>query len=145
MARPGDEEWCLVCGRQQFEDCQAGPPADLADRLIAENRFAVAYECVEDLVSRGEETAWGCRVLAWMSFTFRDFRAVETWSHESIRLDGASPEPHLLLAYVLDGSGRWPEAVEEYDIALRREGLSVPRRQLVAELRAGCLARIPEF
>ena len=145
MARPGEEASCLVCGNTQFGEVEEGPPADLADRLIYESRFDVAYACLEDLVSRGEETAWGCRALAWMAYAFQDFRAVETWSHESIRLDGESPEPHILLGFVLDKASRWSEAVEEFDIALRNGELAEGRRKMLYGLRAAIHSKIPEF
>jgi hypothetical protein len=145
MARPEAEAVCLVCGNAQFGELQEAPPAELADRLIYESRFDVAYACLEDLVSRGEETAWGCRALAWMSYAFQDLRAVETWSHESIRLEEESPEPHILLAFVLDKASRWAEAVEEFDIALRNSELEEGRRKMLYGLRARSHSKIPEF
>lgn len=145
MARPSQEIRCGVCGNTQYGEMVEGPPADLAERLIAEDRFAVAYACLEEQVSRGEESAWGCRALAWMAFGLGDLRAVEAWSHESIRLDSSSPEPHILLGCVLENSARWVEAVEEFDIALRREQLGAERRELVEELKLRSSSRIPEF
>jgi hypothetical protein len=136
---------CSVCGNAQSGAAQEGPPADLADRLIWEGRFEVAYDCLEDQVSRGEETARACQALAWMSYAFKDFRAVETWSHESIRLDQGSPEPHILLGFVLGNASRWAEAVEEFDIALRSPELDAERRTLLSGLRARNLSKIPEF
>ena len=145
MARPAAEGCCLVCGNAQFGEVEEALPAELADRLILENRFDVAYACLEDQVSRGEETAWGCRALAWMSYAFQDFRAVETWSHESIRLDGSSPEPHILLGFVLEKGTRWEEAVEEFDIALRNSELEEGRRKMLYGLRTRSFSKIPEF
>jgi hypothetical protein len=117
----------------------------LADRLICEGRFELAYSCLEDQVSRGEETARACQALAWMAYAFKDFRAVETWSHESVRLDERSPEPHILLGFVLGNAARWAEAVEEFDIALRKGLLEEARRTRLSGLRDRTFAKIPEF
>jgi tetratricopeptide (TPR) repeat protein len=128
-----------------LRDAGDTPPADLALRMIAENRFDVAYRSLEDLVQRGEESAEVCLRLAWIAWAVGDERAVETWCHESERLDESSAEPHLLLGLAQRKHGRWAEALEEFEAGLRRKGLSEPRRALLEGLRAEMEANIPEW
>ncbi len=117
---------------------------DRSLELIAQQRLAEAYYWLEAEVQAGRESSEFCRRLAWLGLAIQDIRAVETWCHESLRLDGDSGEPHLLLAYVLQREGRWAESIEEWDAALRRT--MAPQRRLLAEqLRAEAARRLPEW
>ncbi len=113
--------------------------------MAAEGRTDVAWKSLEEAIASGRGTALDCLHLAWLAYALRDDRAVETWCHESERLDGASPEPHIAMATVFHWDGRWPEALEEYDAALRRAGLSPERRALLEQQRAACQRQIPEW
>ena len=93
---------------------------DLARRLAGEGRFGEAYLSLEDLVGRGEATAEDCLRLGWLGYAIDDQRALETWCHEAERLWPEWAEPHLALGWAVERSGRLPEALEEYDAALRR-------------------------
>jgi tetratricopeptide (TPR) repeat protein len=145
MPREDAERACGICGCRDFSPGPGAPPADLALRLIADNRLATAYASLEQLVCSDREDAESARRLAWLAYSFQDFRAVETWCHECERLDDASPEPHVLLGVVLMRAGRWSESVEEFDAALKRGGLPAERRSLIEDLKAGAAANIPEW
>lgn len=136
---------CGICGSS--ETLPPGPESgDFALRMAADGRLSVAYASLEQKIAADQATAEDCLHLAWLAFAFKDFRAVEVWSHECERLDPASPEPHLLLATVLDRGERWQEAVDEYDVALRRAAhLHASRRELIETNRASSLSRIPEW
>jgi uncharacterized protein HemY len=135
----------MVCGGEDLRSAGEGPPADLALRLIAENRFDAAYRSLEDLVQRGGESAEVCLRLAWIAWAVGDERAVETWCHESERLDDTSAEPHLLLGLAHRRHGHWVEAQEEFEAALRRAGLSERRKAQIEGLHAEVVAKIPEW
>ena len=136
---------CAVCGCEEHFIVSEDAPADLACRLAGQGGLAECYAALEDLVARGEADAEDCLRLAWLSLAFEDARAVETWSHEAGRLDPAWAEPHLALAWALEKAGRWQEAVEEYEAALRR-GVAGPGREAwAARRRDAALARIPEW
>lgn len=145
MPRPQPEAVCSLCFETGFEAAPWELPEDFALRLIGENRLEVAYAYLEEEVARGRESAAGALRLAWLAFAFNDFRAVETWCHEAARLEEASPEPHILLGFVLQRAGRWEEAVAEYEIAGRRPCLSNERKHLVSDLIFECKTHISEF
>ena len=145
MPRPRDEQFCQLCGSVEFEASFEELPADFELRLIAENRLAVAYEYLEDLVARGVGSAEHCCRLGWLAFAFGDLRAVETWSHEALRLDIDTVEAHLLLGWVLQKSGRWEEAAEEYEAGLRRPAASPSRRVRLETLLEMARNKIPEY
>lgn len=145
MPRPAGEPICLLCGSAQFDSFTERLPADFALRLIGENRLAAAYEYLEGLVARGEESAGHCHRLAWLAYAFADYRAVEIWSHETLRLDDTMLEAHLLLGLVLQRAGRWAEAAEEYSAGLRKPGTSPDRRARVEALLAEARRNISEF
>lgn len=136
---------CGICGCPETLTAAEEIPDDFALRLYSEGRLEAAVRFLEERVARGEATARDCLNLAWISLVLQDYRAVETWCHESERLDEVSPEPHLLLGRVLERSERWQEAVEEYDAALRRAVLEGERLELVSRLREECRQRIPEW
>ena len=145
MPRPVEEEACLLCGSAQFDSVMDAFPADFGLRLIGENRLAAAYEYLEVLVARGEESAELCHRLAWLAYAFTDFRAVEIWSHETLRLDETMLEAHLLLGLVLQRSGRWVEASEEYSAGLRKPIAATERRARLEALLAEARGNIPEY
>ncbi len=144
LPRPEEEELCHFCGSAEFDPRAEQTPADFGLRLIGENRLAAAYEYLEGLVARGEETAEHCHRLAWLAFAFGDLRAVEIWSHETLRLDAGWIEAHLLLGMVLQRAGRWAEAAEEYAAGLRTPA-PPPRRARLEALLEAARANIPEF
>lgn len=112
---------------------------------MAEGRTSVAWMSIEEKIASGQGSSQDCLHLAWLAFALHDGRAVETWCHESERLDGGSPEPHIVMSAAFHRDQRWPEAVEEYDAALRRSGLSPARRALLEDRRAECRRQIPEW
>ncbi|MGD0579821.1 MAG: hypothetical protein ABSC08_12930 [Bryobacteraceae bacterium] len=114
-------------------------------RQIVEGRFDQAYRSLEEEVARGREDGRTALRMAWLAFAFRDTRAVETWCHETIRLEPDSPEPHLLLGVVLLRGERWQEAAEEFGSGLEKPELSLERRALLETLCAEAVARIPEW
>jgi hypothetical protein len=116
-----------------------------ADRLIGENLLGPAYQAIETSVAQGREDTDCVLQLAWLAYSFRDFRAVEIWCHEGLRLGADSAEPHLLLGLVLARGERWVEAVEEFDAALKKPGLLLERRAVLETLRAGAYANVPEW
>jgi len=144
MPRPEDEALCQFCGSVEFDACAEQPQADFGLRLFGENRLAAAYEYLEGLVARGEETAEHCHRLAWLAYAFGDLRAVEIWSHETLRLNPGWIEAHLLLGLVLQRAGRWAEAAEEYAAGLRRP--APPQRKARLEALLGrARTNIPEY
>jgi tetratricopeptide (TPR) repeat protein len=145
MPRPDGENPCLLCGSEQFDPAIDEISSDFGLRLIGENRLAAAYEYLEGLVARGEESAGRCHRLAWLAYAFGDFRAVEIWSHETLRLDEDMPEAHLLLGLALQRAGRWAEAVEEYSAGLTRAGALPHSRVRLESLLQLALQKIPEY
>lgn len=143
--RPIDEERCALCDSDAFSIHSDVLPKDFALRMAAENRFGVAYLALEDEIANGGESAEKCSWLAWLALMLKDQRAVEIWSHESQRLDGESPDPHLALARAFELEQRWPEALEEYQAALRRSGLHQARRGLMEQARDRVASNIPEW
>lgn len=136
---------CTVCGGEEFFIAGEVDPGDLALRLVSEGRHGEAYASLEDLVARGEETAEDCVRLAWLGFAFDDHRAVETWCHEAERLAPGWAEPHVVMGWALERAGRWVEALEEYDAALRRGVEPGEREDLVKRRRVRVEGRIPRW
>lgn len=145
MPRPAAETPCLLCGSAAFAPPTSLLPADFSLRLIAENRFPAAFAYLESLIARGEESPEICLRLAWLAYAFTDYRAVETWSHESLRLDDTRLDPHLLLGLVLQRSGRWAEAADEFAAGLRKPDASPRRRAFLESFLAAAIGKIPEF
>lgn len=145
MPRPEGEAVCSLCLGVGFDPTPWELPEEFSLRLIGENRLDVAYAYLEDQVARDQESAAVTLRLAWLAYAFRDFRAVETWCHEAMRLDEAWVEPHILLGYVLQRAGRWEEAVAEYEIAGRRPDLSEGRKHILSDLVFECRTHISEF
>lgn len=145
MPRPEDEALCILCGTAQFDAPVEGPLTDFGMRLISENRLAAAYEYLEGLVAGGAESAEHCIRLGWLAYAFTDLRAVEIWSHEALRLDAGTIGAHLLLGLVLQRSGRWAEAADEYAAGLGIRKASAERRSRLEELLSEARANIPEF
>lgn len=79
-----------------------------------------AIEVLERAVAEGDESPEICKELARLSLTVNEVRAFANWCHEAMRLDGADPEPHLMISRVLVANGRWEEAVESLTAALKR-------------------------
>ncbi len=145
LPRRVSEAPCQICGDPAPPQFSGEFPSTLALRLIGERRLNIAWAELEDEVSRGIESGAVCLLLAWLAFAFQDERAMETWSHECLRLSPDSPEPHLLLGLTLQRAERWAEAVAEYDVALSRPCLEPERRERIEGLRLACQANIPEF
>jgi hypothetical protein len=118
-------------------------PGNFAHRLVAEARWDTAAAFLESEVAAGRESAGSCLLLAWISLLTNDFRAVETWCHESLRL-APSSGPHVLLGHVLQQAERWEEAVAEYRLAVEA-GLPPLTRDLVLARSSYCESRIPEW
>lgn len=141
-----DAPACGICGSEDAFPAAGDLPEDFALRMAAEGRLDVAWASLEDKVSKGDATAGDCLHLAWLAVAFKDYRAVETWCHESERLNPGSPEPHIVLATVFERGERWPEAVEEYDAALRRAVALAPSRLALLQTRRDyCQRQIPEW
>jgi hypothetical protein len=112
--------------------------------MIGRGALGAAYEWLEGEVREGRETAEYCRRLAWLGLAIEDIRAVEIWSHESLRLAEEWAEPHVLLGYALLREGRNGEALEELEAALRRP-MNAQREALVAGFRDEARRRLPEW
>ena len=145
MARPAMEDVCMICGSAEFGSHIDELPDDFGLRLIGENRLPAAYAYLESLVARGEDSAEQCHRLAWLAYAFADFRAVEIWSHETLRLDDGMVEAHLLLGLVLQRAGRCAEAAEEYSAGLRKPAASPHRRARLEALLDEARRNIPEY
>lgn len=134
---------CGVCGSAE----PGRATAELADpslERIARGDLGGAYGWLEAEVREGRESAEYCRRLAWLGLAIQDFRAVEIWCHESLRLDSESAEPHLLLGYAFSREQRWPEAVEELEIALRRP-VEAGRGSVIQALLSEARSHLPEW
>lgn len=137
---------CPICGLDATFAVDGEIPADFALRMAYDSRLDVAWASLEEKVAREQGDARDCTHLAWLSFAFKDYRAVEVWCHESERLDAASPEPHIVLATVLERGERWQEAIDEYDAALRcATAIDPGRREYLESRRDYCLTQIPEW
>ena len=145
MPRPAAEDVCMICESVEFGPTIDHLPDDFGLRLIGENRLPAAYAYLESLVARGEDSAEHCHRLAWLAFAFSDFRAVEIWSHETLRLDDGMLEAHLLLGLVLQRAGRWEEAAEEFSAGLRKPAASPQRRTRLEALLDEARRNIPEY
>jgi hypothetical protein len=143
LGRPEDEAVCRICGNQEFHD---GPPPtpDDTDRLLAADEVGAAYLNLEQRVAGGEETFEVARRMAWLSWSLQDYRAVEVWSHEAMRLDNASSDPHLLRGLVFRAENRWHEAWEEFTAALRRPPMEPEREGLLRLLESEAAEKDPE-
>jgi uncharacterized protein HemY len=145
LPRPDHEPVCAICENDEFAAAELEASAGLEYRLLAENHLDLAYQSLESDVARGAEDGRRTLWLAWLAYAFRDFRAVETWCHEGARLEPGSPEPHVMLGLVMMRGQRWAEAVEEFEAALNKPGVTLERRALLETFRAEALANIPEW
>lgn len=136
---------CSICQTEGLLPWPDGRPLTLELRLIAADRLSDAYAALSDRVSRGAGDSEACLQLAWLAYAFQDLRAVEIWCHECARLDPASPGPHIVLGHVFQRSGRFEEALEEYEAALRLPSLSGPARRIVETSLRQTRESIPEF
>lgn len=136
---------CSVCHTEGLLPWPEDRPLTLELRLIAADRLSDAYAALADRVSRGAQDAETCLQLAWLAYAFQDLRAVETWCHECARLDPVSAGPHVVLGHVFQRSGRYEEAVEEYEAALRSPSLLDAARQMVEDSLRQTRDSIPEF
>ena len=144
LPRRGFAPGCPFCGHAGGERHLEGIPADFGRRLVADGRWEVAAEYLESEVAAGRETPGGSLLMAWIALISNDLRAVETWSHESLRQDKEQAGPHLLRGLVFERSQRWEEAVAEYlaGLSFRPE----PDRQtLIRERLSYCESQIPEW
>lgn len=135
---------CPFCGSVNISRRIKNVPEDFALRLLAEGRWDAALEYLEGEIAGGRETSRYALLVGWLSLMNKDLRAVETWCHESLRLQAADAGPHVLLGVVFEQAGRWEEAVAEYTLAESREP-DAARRRVVAERKLYCQSQIPEW
>lgn len=145
LPRPADELACQVCGGGAFGTLDPNVPEDFALRLISEDRWATAYEYLEERLIHDEENGAICHALGWLALAIGDPRAVETWCHEALRLAPDCADAHILLGQVLESQKRWEEAEAEYLLALKKPSLDGVRRELTVNKRSRVATEIPEF
>ncbi len=145
LPRPDHERVCAICDNDDFVAAEAGENTGLEYRYLEENQLDLAYRCLEADVAEGAEDGRRAMCLAWLAYAFGDPRAVETWCHEAARLDPDSPEPHLMLGLVMMRAERWGEAVEEFEVALRKPGITLERQAVLETFRANAFANIAEW
>jgi len=144
LPRKGLAPECPFCGHAGGGRHLDGIPEDFGLRLVADGRWEIAAEYLESEVAAGRETPVGSLLMAWIALLSNDLRAVETWSHESLRQDNAQAGPHLLRGVAFERGQRWEEAVAEYSLALS----STPeqgRQTLLRERLSYCERQIPEW
>jgi hypothetical protein len=144
LPRPEAEDRCAICRSEAYQRAPGSPTDDALDQLFVENRFTEAFYCMEARVAAGGEDAETCRRLAWLAWAIDDMRAVQNWAHEAMRLDGASPEPHLLLGLLFRSEDRWREAWEEFGAALRRGPHDEAREAWLRQLRDEAAGKDPD-
>lgn len=144
LARPRPAA-CSICQTGGLLPWPDGRLLTLELRLIAADRLGEAYAALSGRASRGAGDFEACLQLAWLAYAFQDLRAVEIWCHECARLDPGSAGPHVVLGHVFQRSGRFEEALEEYEAALRRPSLSGPVRRIVETSLRQTRESIPEF
>jgi len=142
LPRPEGEATCGLCGRGVVVESVAEETP--IDRMIRENRLREAFDGLEELVRRGEESPESCRRLAWIGWAIDDIRAVQNWCHEWMRLDDRTAEPHLLMGLVLESEDRWHEAWEESSAGLKRRPLTPEREGLLVLLRQEAAEKDPQ-
>lgn len=76
------------------------------------NEYGKAIDVLEQAVAIGDESSEICKELAKLSLTVNEVRAFANWCHEAMRIDGADPEPYLMISRVLVMNKRWAEAIE---------------------------------
>jgi len=145
LPRPDHEPICAICENDEFTAAELREDAGLEYRLLAGNQLDLAYRSLESDVARGGEDGRRTLWLAWLAYAFGDARAVEIWFHEGARLEPDSPEPCVMLGLVMMRGERWAEAVEEFEAALNKPGVTLERRALLETFRAEALANIPEW
>lgn len=96
--------------------------------------YGRAIDVLEQAVAIGDETCEICKELARLSLTVNEVRAFANWCHEAIRINGADPEPYLMISRVLVMSERWAEAVESLEQALGTADLSPLEKKEAQEL-----------
>lgn len=143
LPRPENETVCRICGNQEFH---AGlpPTPDDTDPLLSADAVGDAYLELEKRVSRGEETFEVARRLAWLGWALKDYRAVEVWSHEAMRLNDKSSDPHLLRGLVFRAEDRWHEAWEEFAAGLKRRPMEPEREGLLRLLESEAREKDPD-
>ena len=145
LPRPDHEPVCAICENDEFVASEADRNMGLEYRYLVENHLDLAYRCLEADVAQGAEDGRRAMWLAWLAYAFGDPRAVEIWCHEGARLDPDSPEPHLMLGLVMMRAERWSEAVEEFEAALRKPGITLERMAILETFRANAFANIAEW
>ena len=145
LPRPDHEPVCAICDNDEFTAAELEANMSLEYRLLVENQLNLAYRSLESDIARGEEDGRRTLWLAWLAYAFGDARAVEIWCHEGARLEPDSPEPHVMLGLVMMRAKRWAEAVEEFEAALNKPGVTLDRRALLETFRAEAFANIPEW
>ena len=145
LPRPDHEPVCAICQNDEFTAAELEESAGLEYRLLAENHLDMAYRSLESDVARGGEDGRRTLWLAWLAYAFGDARAVEIWCHEGARLEPDSPEPHVMLGLVMMRAEPWAEAVEEFEAALKKPGVTLERRALLETFRAEAFANVSEW
>jgi tetratricopeptide (TPR) repeat protein len=98
------------------------------------NEYGRAIDVLEQAVAIGEESCEICKELARLSLTVNEVRAFANWCHEAIRIDGADPEPYLMISRVLVETQRWAEAIESIEQAIGNARLSPEELREAEEL-----------
>ena len=145
LPRPDHEPVCAICDNDEFMVLETDEAVGMEYTHLVQNRLDLAYRSLEADVARGEEDGRRALWLAWLAYAFRDTRAVEIWCHEGVRLEPDSPEPHLMLGLVMMREERWGEAVEEFEAALKKPGVTLERQAVLETFRANAFAHIPEW
>ncbi|MBL8234035.1 MAG: hypothetical protein JNL98_36400 [Bryobacterales bacterium] len=96
--------------------------------------YGKAMDVLEQAVAIGDESCEICKELARLSLNVDEVRAFANWCHEAIRINGADPEPHLMISRVMVASERWAEAVESLEKALGIADLSPLEKKEAQEL-----------
>ena len=143
--RPAAEARCVLCGSEEFSEYDDSLPMPEWEAMCLRGEIGEAYRMLEERVAEDPDDGDACLALAWLSYACKDFRAVETWSHETMRVLPQSPEPHLLIGKVLLEDQRWEEAIEELNAGLRRTSMRPSRRARMEAMRADAAAHLPKW
>jgi uncharacterized protein HemY len=108
-------------------------------------QISKAIDLLEQAVAAGDESAEICKELARLSLTVNEVRAFANWCHEATRIDGADPEPHIMIGRHLCGMRRWDEAAEALGVALKLGIADDAERAAVEELRDRAAAEFVRF
>ena len=99
-----------------------------AGELVRQGKVGSAIDLLEQAVANGEESGELCKQIARLCHSVNEMRAFANWCHEAMRIDPSDGEPHLMMARELHRMGRWDEAEEALEHALRMTSLSTDQR-----------------